>query len=106
MLLASIVIPLLKLFALFTVILLTGLRVKQGKLLRTWLYRFVDTIGRWAMLDVFVLAIWVGLVKLNTLGKVTPGAGALPFALVVVLTLLASMLFDPQVIWDQETTTS
>ena len=54
------------------------------------------------MLDVFVLAIWVALVKLDRLGSVSPGAGLFPFGMVVVLTLFSSASFDPRLIWENE----
>ncbi len=101
-LMASIVIPALKLLGLFSLMLCVRLRIERGRRVRTWIYRFIDAIGRWAMLDVFMLAIWVGLVKLHTVGRVTAGPGAVPFALVVVCTLLASAVFDPKMIWDGE----
>jgi paraquat-inducible protein A len=98
-LLASIVIPLLKLTGLFFVTFTAALRWNRVRLLRTWLFRFIESIGRWAMLDVFVVAIWVAVVKLGSLAHVTPGRGLLPFGCVVVLTLLASASFDPELIW-------
>ena len=67
---------------------------------RAWLHKIIESVGRFAMLDVFVLSIWVAIVKLDALGSVRPGPGALPFAGVVVLTLLASASFDPQLIWE------
>lgn len=99
---ASIFIPLLKLLGLFFLVVLTALDVPGLKLVRTWLYRSIDGIGRWAMLDVFVLSIWVAVVKLGSLATVLPGPGLLPFGMVVVFTLLASWSFDPQLIWERE----
>ena len=104
-LMASILIPLLKLFGLFFVVISTSRRWRRLKLARTRLHRFIDTIGRWAMLDVFVVAIWVAVVKMGQLAHVTPGRGLLPFGCVVVLTLLASASFDSQLIWEKETPT-
>jgi paraquat-inducible protein A len=98
--LASIVIPLLKLLGLLFVVSTTAFGSKRLLHLRTWLFRFIDSIGRWAMLDVFVVAIWVAVVKLGELANVTAGPGLLPFGCVVVLTLLASAAFDPQLIWE------
>lgn len=97
--LASIAIPLLKLTALFYLVISIGLNRKRGMRFRTWVYRIVEAIGRWSMLDVFVLAILVSLVKLQRLATIIPGRGALAFACVVVLTTLASQCFDPQMIW-------
>ena len=94
--LASIFIPLLKLLGLFFLVATTRLRWAGGKMLRTRIYRVIESIGRWAMLDVFVLAILVSLVKLRSLATIIPGKGALAFAMVVVCTLLASASFDSQ----------
>ena len=101
-LLASIVIPLMKLFGLFFVVVTTSFHSPRLLWLRTWMFRFIDSIGRWAMLDVFVVSIWVAVVKLGQLANVTAGKGLLPFGCVVVLTLLASASFDPQLIWEKE----
>ncbi len=60
----------------------------------------IDVIGPWAMLDVFLLAILVSLVKLGDLATVLPGPGLFAFTGVVVLTILASKSFDPAQIWD------
>jgi paraquat-inducible protein A len=98
--LASIFIPLLKLLGLFFLVTTTRLHWGWGKFVRTWIYRVINSLGRWAMLDVFVLGILVSLVKLRSLATVIAGKGALAFALVVVCTLLASACFDPQLIWD------
>jgi paraquat-inducible protein A len=100
--LASIFIPLLKLLGLFFLVTTTRLRWTGGKFLRTWMYRMIESIGRWAMLDVFVLGILVSLVKLRSLATIIPGKGALAFTLVVVCTLFASATFDPQLIWQRE----
>lgn len=96
---ASILVPLFKLSGLFFVTLTASFHWQGARLLRTWLYRFIETIGRWAMLDVFVVSIWVAVVKLGSLARVTPGKGLLPFGCVVVLTLVASASFDPELIW-------
>jgi paraquat-inducible protein A len=99
---ASILIPLLKLIGLFVLVTATMLNVSSFKPQRTWLYRVIDSIGRWAMLDVFVLAILVSLVKLQRLATIIAGPGLAAFTAVVVLTLLASASFDPQLIWNNE----
>lgn len=100
--LASIVIPLLKLLGLF--FLGIGVKLGSGRRLRgrTRIYQFIDAIGPWAMLDVFLLAILVALVKLGDLARVIPGPGLVAFTCVVVLTLLASQSFDPKLIWNAE----
>ena len=98
--LASLVIPLLKLSGLF--FLVSSTITHKGRRLRwrTGLYKFIDTIGPWAMLDVFLLAILVALVKLGQLATVVPGPGLFAFTGVVVLTMLASAAFDPKLMWE------
>jgi paraquat-inducible protein A len=98
--LASIVIPLLKLLGLFFLVI--SVKWGRGRRLRgrTRVYKFIDAIGPWAMLDVFLLAVLVALVKLGSIGRVIPGPGLLAFCLVVVFTILASQAFDTKLIWE------
>ena len=97
---ASITVPLAKL------IVLTGLTisVQRGVLRkpaqRTRLYRIVEFIGRWSMLDIFAVSILTALVQLKSLAQVTAGPAVLAFGAVCVLTILASHSFDPRLIWD------
>jgi len=67
---------------------------------RTRLYRLVDIIGRWSMIDVFMVSILVALVQMGVLAQVTPGFGGVFFAAVVILTMSASFSFDPRLMWD------
>jgi paraquat-inducible protein A len=73
---------------------------------RTRLYRLTEFIGRWSMVDVFVVAILVALIRMGKLMSVYPGSAALAFAGVVVLTMLSAMSFDPRLLWDNEPTSS
>jgi paraquat-inducible protein A len=100
--LASIVVPLFKLLGLL--FLVASVKWRRGRRLRarTHIFRFIDAIGPWAMLDVFLLAILVALVKLGDLGQVIPGPGLVAFTCVVVLTILASQSFDPKLIWNRD----
>jgi paraquat-inducible protein A len=100
--LASIVIPLMKLLGLL--FLVASVKWGRGRRLRgrTHIYQFIDAIGPWAMLDVFLLAILVALVKLGDLARVIPGPGLIAFTCVVVLTMLASQSFDPKLIWNRQ----
>jgi paraquat-inducible protein A len=97
--LASIVIPVLKLTGLLYLVLSTKLGMGRRLRDRTRIYRFIDLVGPWAMLDVFLLAVLVALVKLGTLATILPGPGLIAFTAVVVLTMLASASFDPRLIW-------
>jgi paraquat-inducible protein A len=98
---ASIVIPLLKLFGLFFLVVTARLSRARRLRNRTQLYKFIDAIGPWAMLDVFLLAVLVALVKLGDLATVLPGPGLIAFTAMVVLTMLASASFDPKLIWSR-----
>ena len=97
---ASVVIPMGK----FLAIAFLSLSVRYGSLLpqspRHGLYEVVEYIGRWSMIDVFVVAILSSLVQLNTLASVTPGPASLFFALSVIFTMLSAQSFDPRLIWD------
>ncbi|MES2115691.1 MAG: paraquat-inducible protein A [Pseudomonadota bacterium] len=97
---ASIVVPVLKLAALSLLAWTAQRRSRWRPLQRTVLYRLVELVGRWSMLDIFVITLTVALVRFQTLAVITAGPGALAFCAVVVLTMLASMQFDPRLIWD------
>ncbi|MBK8174208.1 MAG: paraquat-inducible protein A [Rhodospirillales bacterium] len=97
---ASILVPVLKLismaFLLITVKLGTRTRLRE----RTLIYRINEAVGRWSMVDVFVVSILVALVQLGSIAGITPGIGIVAFASVVMLTMCAAMSFDPRLIWD------
>lgn len=97
---ASIVVPLVKLFSLTLLVISVQRRWHWDPLRRVKLYRFLETIGRWSMLDVYVVTILVALVQAQSLAAISPGSGVLAFAAVVVLSMLATMAFDPRLIWD------
>jgi paraquat-inducible protein A len=99
---ASVTIPLAKLMALSYLLLAVKRRSLKGHRERTRLYRVVEYVGRWSMLDVFVDTFVVALVQLQPLMVVEPGPGVVFFAAVVVLTMIAADSFDPRLIWDQE----
>ncbi len=96
---ASMVVPLLKLAGLFYLAASTQIDGARRRRLRTRIYRFIEVIGPWAMLDVFLLAVLVALVRLGQLATVMPGRGLFAFTGMVVLTMLASAAFDPRLIW-------
>ena len=102
---ASVFVPLLKLmilgFLLISVQIKSTFRPKD----RTRLYLVTEAVGRWSMLDIFVVTILVALVNLGALAKIQAGPAALHFAAVVVITMLAAMSFDPRLIWDAKETT-
>ncbi len=99
-LIASVMVPLGKLLALSYLLITVQRGSIESSHERTRLYRMVEFIGRWSMLDVFVDTFTVALVQLDPLMSVAPGAGVVFFAAVVVLTMIAAESFDPRLIWD------
>jgi paraquat-inducible protein A len=99
-LIASVMVPLGKLIALAYLLITVQRRSIKNNRERAGLYRMVEFIGRWSMLDVFVDTFTVALVQLSPLMSVEPGPGVLFFAAVVVLTMIAAESFDPRLIWD------
>jgi len=97
---ASIMVPMLKMIALVLLLVTTQRRSRWQLQQRTKLYRVVEFVGRWSMLDIYVVAIIVALVQLQALATITPGPGAIAFGGVVVLTMFAAMAFDPRLMWD------
>lgn len=95
--LASLLIPLLKILALFYLSLSS--EGSGDPKMKTKIYQITEALGRWSMLDIFLLAILVAIMKLGPWTQVEPEIGALMFALVVIFTMFASSQFDPQLIW-------
>jgi paraquat-inducible protein A len=95
--LASIFIPFVKLLILFYL----AFSAKTGKnpKFKTKLYHIVEGIGRWSMLDIYLLAVLVAIMKLGPWTTVEPNIGSLMFLLVVIFTMLASANFDPKLLW-------
>ena len=97
---ASIMIPSAKILALLYLVITVRRGSIENNQQRVRLYRVVDLIGRWSMVDVFVDTFTVALIQLQPLMSVKPATGVLFFAAVVVLTMLAVESFDPRLIWD------
>ena len=97
---ASIMVPMLKMIALMLLLVTTQRRSRWQTYQRTKLYRLVEFVGRWSMLDIYVVAVMCALVQLKALATIQPGPGAIAFGAVVVLTMFAAMAFDPRLMWD------
>jgi len=97
---ASIVVPIAKLIVLSGLLLSVQRRSRWRPEERTRLYRITELVGRWSMLDVFVVTVLVALVRLGYLTTIEAGSGVVYFAAVVVITMIAAMTFDPRLIWD------
>ena len=99
---ASVVVPCMKFLIMFLLLTSTQRRSRWRTLERSNLYRIVERIGYWSMLDVLVVAVLAALVQFQLLSNIEPRIGIVFFCLVVVFTMLASMSFDPRLIWDSE----
>ena len=97
---ASVFVPILKIGVLAFLLVSVRFGRRWRPRDRTALYRLTEGIGRWSMIDVFMISILVGLVQLGAVATVEAGIGATSFAAVVVLTMIAAMSFDPRLIWD------
>ncbi|MBE7212154.1 MAG: paraquat-inducible protein A, partial [Gluconacetobacter diazotrophicus] len=97
---ASITVPVLKIIGLGLMTFGTWRRSRVRLVDRSRLYRVVDFIGRWSMIDVFMVSILVAVVRFSGLANVTADAGVYAFASVVVITIFAAGCFDPRVMWD------
>jgi paraquat-inducible protein A len=97
---ASITVPVLKILGLTLLLVTTQTRRVSRLRDRTRLYRIVDAVGRWSMIDIFMESILVALVQFGTAITIEPGVGAIAFAAVVIITMFAAGSFDPRLMWD------
>ncbi|NMX57405.1 paraquat-inducible protein A [Pseudomonas sp. OE 28.3] len=97
---ASIAVPGIKFLSLTLLLVTVQRNSLWARKERSKLFRFVELIGYWSMLDVIVVALVAALVKFQALGTIEPRLGILFFGLVVVFTMLAAMSFDPRLIWE------
>jgi paraquat-inducible protein A len=97
---ASVFVPILKLICLAWLLLSVRRRSRWRLRDRTLIYRIVEAVGRWSMVDVFVVSILVALVQLGSIANIVPDVGIVAFASVVVLTMIAALAFDSRLMWD------
>ena len=97
---ASILVPTFKLVGIALLLFSVQRHQPLSARQRIIMYRFIEFIGRWSMLDIFVIAILVAVVNFGRIASVEANLGAVAFASVVVLTMLAAVTFDPRLIWD------
>ena len=100
---ASVFVPVLKMLILLFLLVSVHRRSRWRPEERTRLYRITEAIGRWSMVDIYVVTILVALVRLGALASIEAGMGAVFFGAVVVFTMLAAEAFDPRLIWDRAT---
>jgi len=98
---ASFVVPMAKILILAWLLLSTRAGSSRALKRRTYLYHVVEAVGRWSMIDIFMVSTLAALVRLGSIATIEPGFGAVAFAGVVVLTMLSAMSFDPRLMWDR-----
>ena len=103
---ASVFVPLMKLAILTFLLISVQLRSSWRPVERTRMYRLTELIGRWSMVDIYVITILVALVRLGNLATIEAAPGAVFFGAVVVITIFAAESFDPRIIWDRSETGS
>lgn len=98
---ASVVIPLIKLLGLLFIFSTLSIKVNMQNKTKIKLYLFVEFIGKWSMIDIYVVAILASIMQLDEIFNIKGGIAATSFALVVVLTMIAAHRFDTRIIWDE-----
>lgn len=101
---ASILVPVAKMLILIALCLSVQFGRYQSKAEKTTLYRMTELIGRWSMIDIFVVIVLAALIQLGGLMNIYPGFAAITFALMVITTMFAAISFDPKLLWDQAQT--
>ena len=101
-LIASVLVPIGKISSIAALCWTIRQGSAKSQLERTTLYRITEFVGKWSMVDVFVVSILVALIQLTGIIVIRPGVAALAFAGVVIITMLSAESFDPRLIWDQE----
>ena len=99
---ASILVPIAKMIAIAYLLIMVQRGSAQRQIESTRLYMIAEFMGKWSMVDIFVVALLAALVQLGTLTTIEPGPAGMAFASMVVLTMFAAMAFDPKLIWDQQ----
>jgi paraquat-inducible protein A len=101
---ASVLVPIAKIAILCWLNYSVQQRHQQASYERMRWYRLTEFVGRWSMIDVFVVAVLVSLIQLGNVMSIHPGYAALAFCAVVIMTMLAAMSFDTRLIWHKEAT--
>ncbi|MDB6007869.1 MAG: paraquat-inducible protein [Gammaproteobacteria bacterium] len=97
---ASIILPLLKLCGLTWMLIATHLRSRRLLVGRTRFYRMIDLVGRWSNIDVFAVSVLIAALRFGALTEVHAGNGLVAFAAVVIVTMVATSVFDTRLMWD------
>ncbi|NOQ78904.1 MAG: paraquat-inducible membrane protein A [Gammaproteobacteria bacterium] len=102
---ASILVPLFKMVGILMILLSLKYNINLSDSQRITMFRYIDFIGRWSMLDIFVISILAALVNISGIAVITAGSAATAFGAVVVLTIMAANSFDTRLLWDYKQST-
>ena len=98
---ASVVIPMIKLVGLLFIFISLKINVKMQNNKKILIFKFVEAIGKWSMIDIYVVALLASIVQLDEIFNIKGGIAATSFALMVILTMIAANRFDTRIIWDE-----
>ena len=98
---ASVVIPMIKLIGLLFIFISLKINVKMQNKTKNLIFKFIEVIGKWSMIDIYVVAILASVVQLDEIFNIKGGIAASSFALMVILTMIAAHRFDTRIIWDE-----
>jgi paraquat-inducible protein A len=98
---ASVVIPMIKLIGLLFIFISLKINVKMQNKTKILIFKFIEAIGKWSMIDIYVVAILASVVQLDEIFNIKGGIAASSFALMVILTMIAAHRFDTRIIWDE-----
>jgi len=98
---ASVVIPLIKLVGLLLIFVSLKVHIKMSNKAKVVMFKFIEAIGKWSMIDIYVVAILASVIQMDEIFNIKGGIAATSFALVVILTMIAAYRFDTRIIWDE-----
>ena len=98
---ASVVIPMIKLVGLLFIFISLKINVKMQNNRKILIFKFIEAIGKWSMIDIYVVALLASIVQLDEIFNIKGGIAATSFALMVILTMIAANRFDTRIIWDE-----
>lgn len=98
---ASVIIPLIKLIGLLLIFVSLKINIKMSNKAKVLIFKFIEAIGKWSMIDIYVVAILASVIQMDELFNIKGGIAATSFALVVLFTMVAAHRFDTRIIWDE-----
>jgi len=98
---ASVVIPIIKLIGLLFIFISLKINIRMENKTKNLIYKFVEAIGKWSMIDIYVVALLASVVQLDEVFNIKGGLAATSFALMVIVTMIAANRFDTRIIWDE-----